>query len=211
MLLLALVAGCSVSANVIEGDLPPTPATASPAPPPRPAASCTTPSEPVCPATRPTEGTSCSSFGIATCEYGASVDPSCNDVVACATVSSGFSTWTTRTRGACAALACPATRDDVPAGEPCAVPDGGANDEILCPYLGAVCGCTTGPDGAHLHERRWVCVTLPTGCPAARPMRGQACSTSKATSCDYGSKELRGGVLMTCSKGVWLTGTPPCP
>lgn len=158
------------------------------------------------------EGTPCSSIG-SVCEYGSSPDMRCNTTVACSVVQSGATAWVARPSVLCPSYACPTGDPSAVDGTPCALPsdDGGvpsSNDELVCPMTGATCACTTGPDAAHAHERRWVC-TRPTNlCPSARPLAGSSCGSPR--SCDYGSCAFKRGLIMECTDGVWTTGSAQC-
>jgi hypothetical protein len=148
------------------------------------------------------------------CEYGSSPDMHCNTTFACTPQIDQALRWEARTSILCATYACPAGDRDSIDGTPCALPaqDGAApssTDELVCPFSDGLCACTTGPDAAHSHERRWVCVKPTNGCPTGRPLVGQQCSSDRA--CDYGSCDFKRGTRMECQSGVWVTGEAECP
>jgi hypothetical protein len=166
-----------------------------------------------CPAHEPSEHDVCHVPG-RTCEYGTSPDSACNRHFIC---DANVGTWLERGDEACPVAQCPAPGAiSALDGAPCAVPktDAGGSpgvvDELVCPMVDGVCACTTGVDGAHLHTRRWVCITPSTTCPTRRPLVGQLCQASPET-CDYGACAFRRGVAMTCTDGTWSEATTVCP
>lgn len=168
-----------------------------------------------CSTTPRVEGTDCVGTQPGTvCEYGASPDMRCNTTLACTSNQPSFApSWVARPSILCPTYACPQGDAATIDGTPCALPsnDGGAPadaDELVCPMDDAVCACTTGPDAAHAHERRWVCAKPANGCPTTRPLAGQRCSSPRA--CDYGSCSFKRGLRMECTSGVWLTGGGTC-
>ncbi len=166
-----------------------------------------------CPAKRPTENSPCTHPG-SSCEYGSSPDIACNATLGCIGDSlSGQAFWDRRTTGACPIDQCPGEDAGSIDGKPCNVPFSDAGppgfaDELLCQTLDGLCACTTGRDGAHAHERRWVCVKPILQCPTDRPLAGHPCPGNLW--CDYGSCKFKHGVLMQCRDGVWLTGGATC-
>lgn len=179
-----------------------------------------------CPANAVEEGAACKDPGL-TCEYGSSPDMRCNTTLACAPNDAFGPTWTARPSVLCPTYACPAKADKVAQidGTVCEipVPDASAGvadasapksppptdaDELVCPLSDGVCACTTGPDAAHAHNRRWVCTTPISACPAQRPLSGSECFSPR--SCDYGSCAFKRGIRMSCDGSVWTTGESTC-
>jgi hypothetical protein len=150
----------------------------------------------------------------AVCEYPksrkepGSPDPTCNSLLQCVSSTQFGASWTEQTRGSC--LKCPDPQTIVN-GAPCdlGADAGGDEAELQCivPGLGN-CGCTTGPDGAHAHPRRWVCVKPTSDCPAERPLLGQPCFGEH--SCDYGACEFKRGAQMICQDEVWQVEVATC-
>lgn len=165
----------------------------------------------VCPETV-RENSRCSNVGTA-CEVGTSSDPDCNSTYICTRDPDYGLYWAESKPPSCAGV-CPAPAQIVD-GAPCSIPsspDSGVPDENLelqCPSLDTLCACTTGPDSAHRHERRWVCVKTGEGCPASRPNAGRACLGDRT--CDYGTCEFKRGTGMICDQGVWQVEATPCP
>lgn len=167
-----------------------------------------------CPDDRPRANTACQIEG-STCEYGTSGDMQCNDTFACVPDSSG-NLWVERATDRCHKSACPTEPADIESldNQPCSIPapDGGATtdaDEAVCTMTNGICACTTGVDGAHAHERRWVCIRPGVGgCPLERPHAGQRCTGNFW--CDYGSCKWKRGLLMQCVDQRWITGGAPC-
>jgi hypothetical protein len=198
-----------VDPESVEAFAPPAPDIVSDA-----SVSAIVPEEPMpeCPQTRPRENSACARTG-ATCEYGDSADRECNDVLACEGNSSEPS-WNARPNDTCFSNVCPLAGAVASLeGTPCSLDaDGGPvsdNDEAVCNMTDGICACTTGPDGASKHARRWVCVRALSLCPPNRPLLGAACTGSLW--CDYGSCAFKRGVSMECKNGLWLTGGAPCP
>lgn len=169
-----------------------------------------------CPESRPRENSSCAQPG-STCEYGTNADPDCNTTIACEGVAFEAA-WTPRPQQTCFASVCPESGDvssldgkpcaldaDVDAGNGDAITDA---DEAICNMTDGVCACTTGPDGASRHERRWSCVRPISVCPPQRPLLGSSCTGTLW--CDYGSCAFKRGSVMECVEGVWLTGGATC-
>jgi hypothetical protein len=148
----------------------------------------------------------------AICEYGKRPDPTCNSLWACVTDPAYGMYWTEQRRGGCSAT-CPSA-SAIALGAPCELVtgDGGPSDdgELACttPDRGT-CACTTGPDGAHAHPRRWVCVKPDEDCPVDRPLLGHACVGEHR--CDYGACAFARGTLMVCDGGVWRIEAATCP
>lgn len=146
------------------------------------------------------------------CEFGESSDPDCNSTYVCTRDPSYGPYWAESKAPNCAGK-CPDPAQIVD-GAPCTIPnrpDSGITEETLelqCQGPDTLCACTTGPDGAHLHERKWVCVKAGEGCPAARPNNGRPCLGDR--SCDYGSCEFKRGTGMICDQGVWQVEAKPC-
>jgi hypothetical protein len=88
--------------------------------------------------------------------------------------------------------------------------DAGAGDEaeLICSTPQGTCACTTGPDGAHAHPRRWVCRAPGEGCPMQRPKLGQVCVGERA--CDYGACDFKRGSRMICQDETWQIEAAPC-
>lgn len=166
-----------------------------------------------CPADRPRENSACPAPG-SVCEYGTSADRQCNAVLSCIGAMSAARAWTARPNEACFSSICPIATDIAAIdGKPCTLDtDGGPvtdNDEAVCSMTDGVCACSTGPDGATKHERRWVCVRPEPVCPTNRPRLGASCMGNLW--CDYGSCAFKRGLLMECSNGgVWVAGGAPC-
>jgi hypothetical protein len=135
------------------------------------------------------------------CEYGKSPDPACNTLYACTTDPAYGMYWTEQQRGHC-----PACPDAIVDGAACDLAD-----ELACTTAAGTCACTVGPDGAHAHPRRWVCVPAPSGCPAARPLLGQPCALGADVRCDYGACAFARGTQMRCDRGVWILDEATCP
>lgn len=159
--------------------------------------------------TRPNENGPCARAG-AVCEYGKSSDPTCNTLYQCVNNTQFGAYWTEQTRGTCTSK-CPDDLTTIVDGAPCDLgPDAGGDEaELQCivPGLGN-CGCTTGPDGAHAHPRRWVCVKPKSDCPPERPLLGQPCFGDH--SCDYGACEFKRGAQMICQDEVWQVEVAAC-
>jgi hypothetical protein len=199
-LLVGVPAGC----DQIYAD----PITASAVPPQLDSGLTTTRTPPLPCTTRPVENAPCYRAD-SVCEYGDSPDLTCNTRFVCANDPAYGLYWTEQTRGTCASD-CPGEAAIVD-GAPCDLGDAGslAESELLCSTAGGTCACTTGPDGLHVHGRRWVCVKPSEGCPDRRPLLGQPCFGEHA--CDYGSCELKHGARMICESDVWQVEARPCP
>lgn len=158
-----------------------------------------------------TENGPCDVVGTA-CEFGESSDPDCNTTFTC-TRDPKYGLYWTETRSPHCAGKCPDPAQIVD-GAPCTIPDrpdGGLAEEsreLQCEGPTSLCACTTGPDGAHVHERRWVCVPTADGCPIGRPNLGRACLGEHV--CDYGSCEFKRGTGMICDQGVWQVEAQSC-
>jgi hypothetical protein len=170
-----------------------------------------------CPPDRPVDDSVCNIPG-SVCEYGETPDITCNPRVEC--VESAVPTdgtgslppaWLTSPAvGGCVVHTCPTAFTDVHPGDSCDGPDGGTVTEYLCGYPQGVCGCTTGPDGSHVHARRWDCAPLPPApCPAERPHIGQTCSSGGLT-CDYGSCIFNHGTAVRCDGNAWQATEVTC-
>jgi hypothetical protein len=164
--------------------------------------------------TRPNENGPCARAG-AVCEYASarqdpSPDPTCNTLYQCVNNTSYGAYWTEQTRGKCSGK-CPENLNAIVDGAPCdlGADAGGDEAELQCivPGLGN-CGCTTGPDGAHAHPRRWVCVRPKIDCPTERPLLGQPCFGDH--SCDYGACAFKRGAQMICQDEVWQVEVATC-
>lgn len=173
--------------------------------------------------------TSCFTVG-RVCEAGEDQDPACNPTYVCTASTAQSYLLDLQSRAACpsavrGSAACPSP---LPAdGSPCEIEQGEVEGR-LCPRDdGATCACTTGPDGAHAHEARWVCVkpqasapdasraAMPE-CPAKRPRLGQPCGEPVA--CDYGSCTFKHGMRVECvtppywpAQPLWLEAPAACP
>lgn len=144
----------------------------------------------------------------AKCESGKTSDPLCNSTFVCTRDEYGLY-WTETRQPDCQGT-CPA---NIVEGAPCAVNtnDAGlmpAEAEVQCTSGGRLCGCTTGRDGQHVHERRWVCTSAGEGCPTTRPLIGSTCLGDRL--CDYGACTLKRGTGMICDQGVWQQEQIPC-
>lgn len=145
----------------------------------------------------------------ARCELGSNADPQCNTLYECASDLSYGNYWTIETPPSCAGT-CPADPSQMAEGTPCDIPDAGApEDELHCPTAQGICICTTGRDGAHAHDRVWVCKKTDDGCPSTRPLFGQPCIGH--AECDYGSCISKRGERMICADDVWQTEVGSCP
>jgi hypothetical protein len=143
------------------------------------------------------------------CEVGTSLDPKCNATFVCTADDLTLqSYWTERSPSSCTGV-CPAPSQIVD-GAPCETGDAGegAAAELHCATPIGNCACTTGRDGAHAHERKWVCTKPEVGCPETRPLHGQPCSGERA--CDYGSCTSKRGSRMICEDDVWQVEVGPC-
>jgi hypothetical protein len=145
------------------------------------------------------------------CEVGTSSDPDCNATFTCIRDAYAGQYWTETTPRSCPDQ-CPAPSAIVD-GAPCTLPSYGANvppvAEMECRGPTSLCACTTGPDGAHVHDRKWVCVTAGDGCPLTRPLNGQSCLGDHT--CDYGGCAFKRGTGMICQDGVWQIQETACP
>lgn len=145
----------------------------------------------------------CSLPGV--CEYGASADRECNQVLAC-----DGSRWSTVAARGCHEEVCPPARQAMSEldGTPCAL-DGDDAAEAVCAVSDGTCTCTTGPGGAELHPRRWVCsAPLLRDCPLARPRIGASCEG--ALYCDYNACRSKRGFALECHRGVWRAAAARC-
>jgi hypothetical protein len=136
-------------------------------------------------------------------------DPKCNSTFVCANDTTSGLYWTEQTAPACAGK-CPADLKTIVDGAPCEIADAGGDEaELQCTTDTALCACTTGPDGAHSHPRRWVCVKpSDSGCPVKRPLLGQACFGEHV--CDYGACDFKRGSQMICADEVWQFEAKQC-
>lgn len=153
---------------------------------------------PGCPSAQPTgDNTACGPNGLQ-CEYGASPNPSCNELWECLN-----GTWSGGGPGSpgCPAGTCPAQFSGVPQGQAC-MPDG-----FDCAYAEGQCDCSSTGLGGTSTTPTWQCFQ-PAGCPQPRPKLGAACS-QEGLSCDYGS--CSGGVAETCTGGYWREANVACP
>jgi hypothetical protein len=147
----------------------------------------------------------------AACEFGPSSDRDCNTTFICMGSPYG-AFWAEQTAPHCAGV-CPLPTEIVP-DAPCnipAKPDSGLADDALelqCAGPKSLCACTTGPGGANVHPRKWVCVPAGEGCPIQRPNFGRPCLGDKT--CDYGSCEFKRGTGMICEQGVWQVEAQSC-
>jgi hypothetical protein len=170
-----------------------------------------TPASP-CPRASALENSPCYRPG-AVCEYGSSPDPDCNTMYRCTNDQSYGTYWTEDTTKRACPFKCPDPAAIVD-GAPCDLSafDGGsgADAELQCQTTDATCACTTGPDSAHQHERKWVCRKAGDGCPVKRPLLGQVCVGD--FSCDYGQCDFKRGARMACIDEVWqIDGSSKCP
>jgi hypothetical protein len=158
------------------------------------------------------ENTPCPSAG-GVCEYGSSPDPSCNTTFRCVNDAEFGLYFTEQESRTTCAFTCPADPSEIVDGAPCDLAkygDGGAGDEeeLQCTTALGTCACTTGPDGAHFHERRWVCKKTENCCPTERPHLGQICVGDH--SCDYGACDFKRGSRMQCLDETWQIEASPC-
>lgn len=164
-----------------------------------------------CDEERPASNEPCAQVG-QTCEYGDSPDSRCNELLVCEQGTFGAG-WLARPWNACSHDQCPEAGAIADLeGTPCSLDvDGGAGnvDDIACARVDGFCACTTGPDAAHAHERRWSCQKPDPGCPTQRPLVGQSCTRTGLT-CDYGSCVFKEGRRMTCNGVRWDTGDSSC-
>lgn len=141
------------------------------------------------------------------CEVGTSPDARCNTLFVCAADRTYGAYWTEQGAGSCKDV-CPDPSQIVD-GAPCTLAEeSGPEGELHCTTPAGSCICTTGRDGAHAHERRWVCTRPAEGCPTKRPLLGQPCIGSLA--CDYGSCLSKRGSRMFCEDEVWQTEVGTC-
>jgi len=146
------------------------------------------------------------------CEYGPSPDPSCNPTYVCTSDDTYGLYFREQSRKTCV-FTCPKDLKEIVDGAPCDISkygDGGTGDEaeVQCSTPQGTCACTTGPDGAHAHPRRWVCRAAGEGCPIDRPKLGQICVGEHA--CDYGACAFKRGARMTCQDETWQIEAAPC-
>jgi hypothetical protein len=165
-----------------------------------------------CPPTEVGENGPCDNEGNV-CEYGSSPDPACNTSYRCVQDADYGDYWTEASPPKCP-FSCPPSSAIVD-GAPCniaAYGDAGTPDdaaELQCATPNGTCACTTGPDGAHVHPRTWVCRKPAADCPAVRPLLGALCVGEH--SCDYGACDFKRGSRMTCQDEVWQIETAACP
>lgn len=169
---------------------------------------------PGCTTKAPVASSSCGPIG-SVCEYGNSPDMQCNVTFACVDDLVTGAAWVSRPSVLCPSYECPKSSTVASLeGTPCGLPtsEGGAPadvDELICPMTDGVCACTTGPDAAHAHARRWACTRPSSGCPTARPLVGSSCTTPRT--CDYGGCAFKRGLTMVCSSSlVWTGGSATC-
>jgi hypothetical protein len=155
-----------------------------------------------CPAIEPNAGQGCSKTGLQ-CEYGVSPDIRCNQVAVCEAAG-----WTYAAASKCPAAMCPATYEEIVAGDHCLVAD------ETCAYPKGTCICsedTGGPvrliDAAIMTS--WVCFDSTLACRSPRPNLGDPCD-DEGRKCDYGA--CNGGVALLCTDGLWQedTSAPAC-
>jgi hypothetical protein len=146
-----------------------------------------------CPVIDPNAGQECSKPGLQ-CEYGISPDIRCNQVAVCEAAG-----WSYAAASKCPVPMCPATYDDIVAGDHCQVPD------ETCAYPKGTCICsedTGGPvrlvDAAIVTS--WVCFDSTLACRSPRPNLGDPCA-DEGRKCDYGA--CNGGVALLCTDGLW--------
>jgi hypothetical protein len=172
-------------------------------PPPEPFASVTD-----CPAAAPSEGASCDGDRI--CDYGNAAEVECNERASCTQ-----NQWS-RSPASGECQACPATYEARSPGAPCTTT---AAHPFVCSYYEGTCGCVPdhpgagadagGDAGAPVLTGTWRCTKPADGCPARRPIAGNACV--RTMSCDYGSC-LFGMALSFLCQGTWSAeGKPTCP
>jgi hypothetical protein len=168
-----------------------------------------------CPSSPPAQGAACSpacepstSPTCLTCEWGTSVDPSCNDQATCAN-----GAWQVRghTPGDCKpgtpGAMCAPSFAAVPRTASCS-PYGG-----VCDYPQGRCQCNV-PAGPFPVDAAaaavWLCQDPASGCPSPRPLYGSAC-TDEGLRCDYGTCDILGGTVEVCTGGVWTPTIGACP
>jgi hypothetical protein len=147
-----------------------------------------------CPSSEPTGGDSCNPDGL-WCEYGASMNPYCNDLWECENGS-----WQTmETNGVCPGPteACPDYASLQGGQVACTA------QSQLCAYPQGTCVCTMDPGGLPMTGNTpfWSCTSLTPGCPGPLPQLGSPCSVDPTTTCDYGI--CSGGVALDCTNGFW--------
>ncbi len=214
-----VVAGCDVYADPVDngaafGNVP-SPVSSGRLSAPNGGAS----TQVLCPPARPLDNAQCERAG-SVCEYGETPDVTCNPRIECVadttmTTNGGSPlapAWITDpTIGGCIVHTCPGTFAEITTGGSCSSgADAGDAAEYLCGYPEGLCGCSTGPDGAHAHARRWDCAQRPhLLCPAERPHIGQACASDGVT-CDYGSCIFKHGTAVHCDSKTWQATEVPC-
>jgi hypothetical protein len=156
----------------------------------------TTAASSACPVQPPAPDAVCTVEGQA-CDYGD--NPRCLTQATCAS-----GKWKVpQVKCAAPDPTCPATRESA-AGQACTTQDG------YCNYAGLICECTNCskyPVVQCSGAKTWHCDAPNTtpGCPAARPLVGQACG-KEGMFCDYGCEAH---VSRTCTGGAWTASTSP--
>ena len=153
-----------------------------------------------CPVQEPMNGTACTKEG-QSCDYGD--NPTCLGNATCTGGKWSVAKSTCKPQDP----TCPDTREAA-ANQVCPTKD------VVCNYAGLLCDCTNCtkyPIVQCAGPLTWHCDAPNTtpGCPAARPNKGQACS-SEGLLCDYGCEP---NVSRQCTGGVWVSASSPggCP
>jgi hypothetical protein len=108
------------------------------------------------------------------------------------------------------ASACPPTFAAVPRQTHCSAYG------LVCEYPLGRCACAVpAAAGAPLDasaEAEWLCQDPAAGCPQPRPLLGSACPASQeGLACDYGACDIPGSDAETCTGGIWVQASVPCP
>jgi hypothetical protein len=161
-----------------------------------------------CPSAIPANGAACTPQGLS-CEYGGVGDHLlCSTIAVCQQNSGGAMVWFVSPPAAgCIAspadnpLGCPPSFTTIPTGASCP-----REPARQCVFAEGVCGCTPCASSTGTMTNEWLCESWPTpsGCPAARPRLGTAC-TQEGQSCMYPSVcEVNDGEpAMICQNGLW--------
>lgn len=176
-------------------------------PPPEPFAMATD-----CPRDEPFDREACS--GEYACDYGNAAELECNERALCTK-----GEWQ-RVKASGDCQSCPDDYDERAPGSACTT---SVDHPFVCSYYQGTCGCVpeksdasadastdAGSDGGSpLVRGTWACVTAQEGCPARRPIAGNACV--KSMTCDYGSCLFGTALLFEC-QGTWSAAEKPqCP
>ena len=163
-------------------------------------ASTVTERNPQCPATAPTAGDACKP--ILECEYGTDSHHVCTTTADCGSSDSVHFEWSVSPPAAgCGSNApsCPASFIVLANGSPCP----GVNS--FCEYPEGLCRCIPCGEDAGISSM-WGCgpwASTGMGCPAERPLSGDACSVP-SEECSYGGYcGVEVGPTMLCQDGYW--------